>query len=80
MCRNKPGTCARHICECDKRMAEDLSRVSSDSIYRYLFLKHSMKTTGMLLTIPEETTASGLLPITAKRRDLEDTPRYKDDL
>jgi len=30
MCRNKPGTCARHICECDKRMAEDLSRYEDD--------------------------------------------------
>jgi len=25
-CRNPEGTCARHICECDKRMAEGLAR------------------------------------------------------
>lgn len=25
-CRNPEGTCARHICECDKRMAEGLER------------------------------------------------------
>ena len=29
-CTNRPGTCARNICECDKKLAEQLSKYESE--------------------------------------------------